>query len=74
MMTVGAAMLALAAQAQSPADFAWRLPLSTTRDGAFFRVDVPPSLYEGAVRADLGDVRVFNGEGAAVPLAFLARP
>ncbi|MET0441352.1 MAG: DUF3999 domain-containing protein [Casimicrobiaceae bacterium] len=74
MMTVGAAMLALAAQAQTPADFAWRLPLSTTRDGAFFRVDVPPSLYEGAVRADLGDVRVFNGEGAAVPLAFLARP
>ncbi len=74
MMTVGAAMLALAAQAQSPADFAWRLPLSTASDGAFFRVEVPPSLYEGAVRADLGDVRVFNGEGAAVPLAFLARP
>ena len=31
-------------------------------------------MYEGALRADLGDVRVFNGEGAPVPIAFLARP
>jgi hypothetical protein len=73
-MAIGAAALALAAQAQSPADFAWRLPLSTSGDGAFFRVELPEAVYEGAVRADLGDVRVFNGDGAPVPLAFLARP
>lgn len=70
---VGAA-LALAAHAQTPADFAYRRPLATTVDGAFVRVEVPAAVYEGALRNDLGDVRVFNGDGAPVPLAWLARP
>jgi uncharacterized protein DUF3999 len=73
-IAIGLAALALAAQAQAPSDFAWRLPLSTTGDGAFFRVEVPAAVYDGALRADLGDVRVFNADGAPVPIAFLARP
>ncbi|MEO5765179.1 MAG: DUF3999 domain-containing protein [Casimicrobiaceae bacterium] len=69
-----AAVFACVAQAQAPAEFAWRLPLVTPADSPFFRVDLPVAVYEGAVRADLGDLRVFNGDGAPVPLAFLARP
>ena len=73
-VAVLAASAALAAGAQSPADFAYRLPLATAGSAAFFRVDLPAAVYEGALRADLGDVRVFNGSGAAVPVAFLAQP
>ncbi len=74
MMAGTLALWALAAHAQAPADFAWRLPLATQGDAAFYRVEVPAAVYEGAVRADLGDVRVFNGAGAPVPIAFLAPP
>ena len=30
-------------------------------------------VYTGAVRSDLGDMRVFNGDGAVVPFAFVPR-
>ncbi|HET9046870.1 MAG TPA: DUF3999 domain-containing protein [Casimicrobiaceae bacterium] len=69
-----ASLLALAAHAESPAEFAYRLPLATTGTGAFYRVDIPAAVYEGALRSDLGDARVFNGDGAPVPVAFLAPP
>ena len=65
---------AAGAQAQTPSDFAYRLPLAATGDGAFSRVEVPAAVYEGTVRADLGDLRVFNRDGAAVAFAFLPRP
>ena len=71
---LAASLLALAAHAESPADFAYRLPLAIAAGGAFYRVDVPPAVYEGTLRFDLGDVRVFNGDGAPMPLAFLAPP
>jgi len=73
-VTLVLTVAAFAAHAEGPADFAWRLPLATPGEGAFYRVEIPPTVYEGAVRADLGDVRVFNGAGAPVPLAFLAPP
>jgi hypothetical protein len=69
-----ALVFAAGAQAQTPADFAYRLPLEAAGDAAFFRVDVPAAVYEGAVRSDLGDLRIFNRDGAAVALAFLPRP
>ena len=62
------------ARAQTPGDFAYRLPLDAAGDGAFFRVDLPASVHEGAVRPDLADLRVFNADGAAVAFAFMPRP
>ena len=73
---VSSLLLALAAcaHAQTTGDFAYRVPLAATGDGAFFRIEVPAPVHEGAVRSDLGDLRVFNGEGAPVPYAFLPPP
>jgi len=62
------------AYAQTPADFASRQPLATPGDRAFFRLELPDSVYDGAGRADLGDLRVFNADGAPVPYAFMPRP
>ena len=61
-------------EAQETPRFAWHLPLATPGEQAFYRVDVPASVYVHVVRADLGDVRVLNGDGAAVPFAFLPQP
>jgi hypothetical protein len=62
------------AQAEAPADFAYRIPLALTGEAAFHRVELPAPVHEGTVRGDLGDVRVFNGDGAPVAYAFLPRP
>ncbi len=66
-------LLAHAAAAQSPHDFAFGIPLATEGDDAFYRVELPAAVYSGAVRSDLGDMRVFNGDGAVVPFAFVPR-
>jgi len=69
-----AALAAAAVDAQSPAEFAYRLPLATPGDGAYYRVELPAAVYEGVLRSDLVDLRIFNGDGGAVPFAFLGRP
>ena len=69
-----AALAALAAHAEQRPDFAWRLPLATSGDHAYYRVEIPASAYEGAVRSDLGDLRILNGDGSAVPMALLPSP
>jgi hypothetical protein len=74
---VALAVFAIAARpvaAQAPGDFAMRQPLAVTGDKAFFRVELPDAVYDGAGRPDLGDLRVFNGDGALVPFAFMPRP
>jgi hypothetical protein len=68
------AAVALTAYAEAPGDYAYRLPLTTAGDAAFFRVELPAQVYQGVVRPDLGDVRVFNAEGAPVAFAFMPRP
>ena len=71
---VALSMTAFGAPGESPADFALRQPLTTSGEHGFLRVELPDSVYEGAVRPDLGDLRVFNGDGAIVPFAFVPRP
>ncbi len=66
-------LLAHAAAAQSPRDFASGIALSTDGDSAFYQVELPAAVYTGTVRGDLGDLRVFNGDGAMVPFAFVPR-
>ena len=57
-------LLVHAAAAQAPRDFAYGIALSTEGDSAFYQVELPPAVYAGVVRGDLGDLRVFNADGA----------
>jgi Protein of unknown function (DUF3999) len=66
-------LLAHAAAAQAPRDFAYGAALATEGDSAFYQLEVPAAVYAGAVRGDLGDMRVFNADGALVPFAFVPR-
>ena len=59
--------------AERPADFAYGLPLEIDGKEALYEVTMPASTYRGVVRADLGDVRVFNGAGEVVPYAWRPR-
>jgi hypothetical protein len=75
--TVAASLLAavaLTVHAETPGDYAYRLPLTTAGDASFFRVELPAKVYEGTVRRDLGDVRVFNADGGPIAYAFMPRP
>ena len=71
------ALISLAASLASadvPGDFAQRQPLATPAGKAFYRIELPDVVYDGATRADLGDLRVFNADGELVPYAFMPRP
>jgi len=61
------------ATAEQPRDFAYGIPLQTSGPDALYQIEVPRAVYEGVVRADLGDVRVFNGAGEVVPHALRPR-
>ena len=61
------------AAAERPQDFASGIPLAVDGREAFYQVEVPRAVYEGVVRADLGDVRVFNAAGEVVPHALRPR-
>jgi hypothetical protein len=74
LFTATLALASSATAAETPTDFAVRQPLSTSADKAFFRIELPDAVYDGAGRPDLGDLRIFNGDGAVVPFAFLPRP
>lgn len=58
-----------AAQAPRPDDFAYGMEIATG-DGPVspaWRVALPLEVYRGLVRADRGDLRVFNARGEVVP-------
>jgi hypothetical protein len=63
-----AALLAapFSAAIASPADFARGRVVDIDPAASVHRLAVPGDVYEWVVRDDLGDVRVFNGEGDAV--------
>lgn len=52
-----------------PSDFAYGIAIEISSDAPFHEFAVPKSVYESVTRADLGDVRVFNGSGEVVPHA-----
>jgi hypothetical protein len=68
MIAAGAALAA-----ERPADFAYGIPLEADGREALYEVTLPASAYRGVVRADLTDVRVFNGAGEVVPHAWRPR-
>jgi Protein of unknown function (DUF3999) len=55
----------------SPHDFAFGLPVFTTQEAAAYRFLLPLTVYQDSVREDLGDIRLFNAGGVAVPFALL---
>jgi hypothetical protein len=58
-----------AAAALTPQDFAYGMPIMATQVAAAYRVQLPVDVYKVSMREDLGDVRVFNAQGEAVPYA-----
>jgi hypothetical protein len=54
-------------------DFAYAIPLLIDTKDAVYKVPLPLAVYQNTVRADLADIRVFNGQGEVVPYA-LRRP
>jgi hypothetical protein len=71
---IAALATATAGAAEKPKDFAFGVPLTVDADSAFYRAALPAAFYTGSGRADQGDLRVFNGDGAAVPYARLEPP
>lgn len=62
-----------ACAAQALSDFAYALELKTAAPSPFYSVTLPRPVYEGVVRGDLGDLRVFNAAGEVVPHAWRPR-
>jgi len=56
-----------AAAALTLQDFAYGMPILATEVAAAYRVQLPVDVYKSSARDDLGDVRVFNAQGEAVP-------
>src|SRR6202158_1066576 len=73
-VAVAVVSAAAASAAEKPKDFAFGIPLTVEADSAFYRTALPAAFYAGSARADQGDLRVFNGDGAAVPYARLDSP
>lgn len=62
---------ALAANpAPRPEDFAHRGEIVSSGSGPFHRLALPLAVYQGASRGDLGDLRVLNAAGEALPYAW----
>lgn len=55
----------------SPQDFAFGLPIITTQGAAAYRFPLPLGVYQDTIREDLGDIRLFNASGVAVPFSLL---
>jgi hypothetical protein len=71
-LLVGLALCADAAE--RPEEFAFGAALESGSAGPLRRVELPPWVYMGVVRPDLGDLRVFNAQGEVVPHALMPRP
>lgn len=61
------------AQAPGSADFAVRLPLTTTGDGLHV-MELPEAVYRAAQARDLADLRIFNALDQPLPIAFIPPP
>ncbi len=53
--------------AERTEDFAYGMPIHADAQDALYELEIPAAVYRGVTRTDLGDVRVFNGQGEVVP-------
>jgi len=61
----------LAAGQERPDQYLHAARIGGSGDDSHFRFTLPAETYRGVTRADLGDLRVFNGAGEPVPYAFV---
>jgi Protein of unknown function (DUF3999) len=59
--------------AERPEEFAYGIPIHADAQDALYEIEIPAVVYRGATRTDLGDIRVFNGQGEVVPHALRPR-
>jgi hypothetical protein len=71
LLPIGLVTTALAASGVTPQSFTHHTPIAVSGTGPFYQLVLPMTIYEGMERDDLGDLRVFNGEGEVVPHALL---
>ncbi|MEO8134911.1 MAG: DUF3999 domain-containing protein [Betaproteobacteria bacterium] len=67
-----ALMVPLGHAADTPADYAGAVTLTTTSREAMHRLELPMTVYAGIQHPDLRDLRVFNAAGEPVPFALAA--
>lgn len=60
--------------AQTVEDFRHVMPVTAQSADGLQRVELPAAVHQGAARADLGDLRVFNAGGETLPFAFAGSP
>ncbi len=70
----GLALFAALAIAQPIESFTHLLPVKQQGGDGLQRVLLPAAVHQGSTRADLGDLRVFNGRGEHVPFAHAGLP
>ena len=71
-LILGLTLISAAHGAERAEEFAHRAPLVFAPGQAIYQVELPLAVHQGARRADLGDLRVFNGAGEVVPHALRA--
>ena len=71
--TCSCAAAVATAQTLSSADFATRWPLTTAGDGLHV-IELPEPVYRAAQTRDLADLRIFNAQDQALPIAFVPAP
>jgi hypothetical protein len=64
---IAAAWTSTATPAAAADHFAQRFALQLEDGAAYYSVTLPAAVYAASQRSDLGDVRVFNGAGEAMP-------
>ena len=62
-----------AVAAERPEDFAYGMPIRASAQDALHEIEIPAAVYRDVTRSDLGDIRVFNGQGEEVPHALRPR-
>ncbi|MGH7811592.1 MAG: DUF3999 family protein, partial [Candidatus Binatia bacterium] len=63
----------IAAAAEGTQDFAYGITIHADSADALHEIEIPAAVYCGVMRSDLGDLRVFNGQGEVVPHALRPR-
>ncbi len=66
-------LVAPAMAAVTPDDFSLRLSIDAPSQAGLLRIKLPQDVYRATRRSDLGDMRIFNAAGEAVPMARLPR-
>jgi len=59
--------------AERPEDFAYGIAIKADANDALQEIEIPAPVYRAVTRSDLGDIRVFNGQGEVVPHALRPR-